>query len=368
MWTSSSRHRDQRGFTLIELLVVIAIIAVLIGLLLPAVQSAREAARRAQCVNNLKQVALATHNYESANGCFPPGAVSMQIYGIAVFQPGTWAESRSVFIAMLQYLEQGSLYNSYNQSWECLGCPNTTVVGTGMTTLWCPSDPFVALGVPQGPAQTFSGWCPGSNPIMRYTSYSGNLGSLFTEANNPTKQGFQQTLAQMNGVIFSGGIVKLADITDGTSNTMLFIETPYGINTPGVGGNKWWIQGHPGQTQASTWYPMNVGKKISFNLDNNSDWGIASAAGGSYHPGGANFAFCDGSVKFLKDTISTWPMDPNSGNPLWVTVTATGAALDGVYPFRNNVYALNLPAGQPLPVYPALSTRNGGEVVSADQY
>jgi prepilin-type N-terminal cleavage/methylation domain-containing protein/prepilin-type processing-associated H-X9-DG protein len=367
MQESSVRGKRPRGFTLIELLVVIAIIAVLIGLLLPAVQAAREAARRIQCVNNMKQLGLAAHNYHDANQCFPPGAISMQIFGQPTGSPsdGTWAMSRSCFIAMLAYLEQGNLYNSFNQSRECLTCANTTVVQTGLSTLWCPSDPLVAVPVNQSAAQTFSGWCPGASVNMRYTSYSGNFGSLLTEANNPTNASFQATLQEVNGVIYSGGQTPIGAITDGTSNTMLFIETTYGLNSS-AGGNKWWIQGHPGQTQAGTYYPMNIGKKVDPNVDNNSDWGIASAAGGSFHPGGANFTMCDGSVKFLKDTIATWPTNyANGANPLWVTSFTNN---DGVYPFRDNIFTLNIPVGATMPVYQALSTRAGGEVVSADQY
>ena len=333
-------------------------------------QSAREAARRIQCTNNLKQVALAAANYESANLCLPPGAIQMQVYGQASGAPanGTWYNSGSPFVFMLQYLEQGNAYNAANLSTEMLTCPNTTVVMMGISTLWCPSDPYVAQPVNQVAAQTFSGWCPGASVNMRYTSYSGNFGMYYGEGNNPTNASFQQAVSQMNGVIYGSSATTIGAITDGTSNTFLFIETTYGIKDPTYGGNKWWIQGHPGQTLAGSYYPVNVGKKISFDVDNKSARGIASAAAGSYHPGGANIAFCDGSVHFIKETIATWPMDPVSGNPLWVTFTNPYVANGINYPYQNNVFTLTVPVGQSMPVFQALSSRNGGEVISADQY
>ena len=123
------------GFTLIELLVVIAIIAVLIGLLLPAVQAAREAARRAQCVNNLKQLGLAFHNYADTNGSFPMGDRT------AHWGPGNWVrQNAGPFLAMSQFFEQGNVYNTYNNQVFLYVAPNATVNGFGLSILWCPSD------------------------------------------------------------------------------------------------------------------------------------------------------------------------------------------------------------------------------------
>ena len=125
----------RRGFTLIELLVVIAIIGVLIALLLPAVQAAREAARRAQCTNNLKQMGLGLHNYEAVAGAFPPSDV-LSGTGNSV----RWYNGFSVHVRILPFMEQGIAFNSLNFSYNHLAIQNTTVVGTKVSIFACPSD------------------------------------------------------------------------------------------------------------------------------------------------------------------------------------------------------------------------------------
>ena len=159
------------GFTLIELLVVIAIIAVLISLLLPAVQSAREAARRAQCVNNLKQLVLAAHNYESANQAFPMGdSVGRNWQG-----GGLIRQNFGHFVALTQYYEQGAIFNALNSSVMIYQYPNSTVSGIGLSILWCPSD-GVITGL-RYPGMPGDGW--DCSPIpMTFSSYAGNLGPL----------------------------------------------------------------------------------------------------------------------------------------------------------------------------------------------
>ena len=205
-----SRGRLSRpGFTLIELLVVIAIIAVLIALLLPAVQAAREAARRAQCTNNLKQIGVSRHELRERQRSLAAG--SLELIMMVGYGSGSPDHAHAVLIAILPYLEGGNLYNSYNDKLASLYCQNTTVVGTGLATLQCPSDPFVVDRSPAGTPQTFSGWCPGTNPIMQYCSYGGNMGLYYTDDTGPTDPLRPTILAAYEGTIHPLSPVTLAE-------------------------------------------------------------------------------------------------------------------------------------------------------------
>jgi len=373
MTTSDRPSRlRRRGFTLIELLVVIAIIAVLIALLLPAVQSAREAARRIQCTNNLKQLALACHNYVDSNQIFPPGAMYMFVQNAANGYPNTNGvagppalnRQRSWLVNILQFIEGGNAYNAFNQTWHAYTCPNTTVISVGQSSLWCPSDPIVMRTFDQQQTSNFSGWCPGGGPKMNYTSYLGNAGTWFTSV-GAAASNFQTINANLNGVIYYAANTSIASITDGTSNTMLVGEAVYGQYDPVGGGNHWWVAATYGQTEFTTYYGVNAHKRVSAAVDNNDCcWGIWNSALSSNHPGGANCAFSDGSVKFIKDTIATWPLN-NSAQTTWVSPLGMnfGTPVGNV-----TTYAFTPPSPQGFPVLQSLSTRAGGEVISSDQY
>ena len=356
----ASLDSRRRGFTLIELLVVIAIIAVLIALLLPAVQSAREAARRSQCVNNLKQIGLAVANYESVNAVYP----SANFYthsGMSQF-------GFSAFVAMGQFLELAPIYNAANFSYSPYSAANVTVGATSVNSLICPSDP--ASGVPVSFSVAGADYMGYGVPIppqfLAYnqgtTSYMGNSGPWnangFNQAARPftTDPGLS---AHELGVIVDQGAISIASVTDGTSNTMMFSENGRGfLSATSQTYYYYWNDGDPGLSVFEARFSPNMVKKYSTKAT--SYWGLNNPK--SFHPGGVNVAFSDGSVHFIKDTIDSWTLQSPDYKAL--PVGATGEASSGT----GADYGPILSAGTYLGVWQKLSTRNGGEVLSSDQY
>ncbi len=283
------RIRERAGFTLIELLVAIAIIALLVALLLPAVQQAREAARRAQCSNNLKQIGLALHNYEGTWGMFPTSTRPIAA------QPG---EKKTAALArILPFLEQGSVFQQYNFGVNWFDAPNPPVIQTQLSVFLCPSTPNtnrVDTSVVTAGGVTFSG----PRACADYAPLEG-IGSLLTGTGLIDKQSEgSPSVLQVN---FTQ--CRLADITDGPSSTLVIAED--------AGRPVWYIRG---QVAPSTLVPPGAGwadDEQDFLLHGAQGDALATPPGPcavnchndgeiySFHPGTANGLFADGHVKPL---------------------------------------------------------------------
>jgi prepilin-type processing-associated H-X9-DG protein len=269
----------------------------------------------------------------------------------------------SVFVNLSQYLENVNIYNAYNfnMGWE--GPFNVTVAGIGVASLWCPSDPGAGVSVlDTADAQTFYGVNVSRQSFLSYAGCEGTWAN-YVSPNDAPPPFYQTWVSASTGVIYPQSPTRISSITDGTSNTFLFGERAHGI----FGGEDaltffWWNSGYWGDTFVDTLFPINAFRSMSGLLDLNDPtnpyggwWWVPVEAASSFHPGGANFAFCDGSVKFIKESIATWKNDPNnSGDPIGITYGPTF----GEYRWGNS---------RPQ-VYQALSTRSQGVAISNDSY
>jgi len=255
MTARRSRTAPARGFTLVELLVVIAIIGVLIALLLPAVQAAREAGRRTSCSNNLRQMGIGLHHYHGTHGCFPPGGIEPRSR-----VPGGRQYAWSAFL--LPFIEQRPLYEriDFHQAFDAPD--NAQAAATLLSVYICPS-------VPNG-----SELVEGRGPS--------HYGGLYGEAIPPNPTDGSWTA--QNGTMFYDRAIKIRDVRDGTSNTLTISED-----------SEWkdgqWINGLNifDQKYAINYVPPNP---MFFENEIRST-----------HPGGANGLFCDGSAHFLSETM-----------------------------------------------------------------
>jgi prepilin-type N-terminal cleavage/methylation domain-containing protein/prepilin-type processing-associated H-X9-DG protein len=322
------------GFTLVELLVVIAIIGILVGLLLPAVQQIREAARRTQCLNNLKQLALASHNYESARKRLPHG-LYQNSNRTAAGLPTAPYWGYSVFVELLPYMEQTSTFDSWSFVDTNAGAlsntyvPGTTTFGTSspsasvIPSYLCPSDVFDPL--PEELTYVGTGYARGWHGMNSYVASCGTYSTYFGDAAMKSDGAFYMTgpnskpFASQSFLSPDATPARQGDIVDGLSGTLMFGErfhfdpnfdrilftgstfSRYPIRQWGVWG---WTGGGNGTTHtfASTFVPMNyttppdaTASFVSVNL--------RMAAFGSGHPSGANFALCDGSTRFISESI-----------------------------------------------------------------
>jgi prepilin-type N-terminal cleavage/methylation domain-containing protein len=303
----------RHGFTLVELLVVIAIIGVLVALLLPAVQSARESARRSKCTNNLKQIGVAVHNYENAFRTFPIGAYDCCY--------GTW------LLSLLPYVEQGSLYDKYVRPGAMEGfgganggdirygtAVNLPVTQTQIATYWCPSDTKSAsLGIISG--VTFHNYVANFGNTVRGRMNSQGVmfgGAPFIMVINPTKvPGFvtDQKFPQFT---------KFADVSDGMSTTLMFSETVQGKGGD-LRGFGWWGGGShfetfltpnsplPDRTEQSCTPTVKLNPPCVNRVVGDPDQ-EESIAARSRHPSGVHVSMCDGSNHFVSNNVDliTW--------------------------------------------------------------
>ncbi len=332
----SGRVRSLPGrrlaFTLIELLVVIAIIAVLIALLLPAVQSAREAARRIQCTNNLKQLGLGIHNYESSNNVLPPQQV-MTFVGTTV----AWKSQWGVTSRVAPYLELGPLYNSMNFNNKTTDPSNITAVSSTLKVLICPSEinpqPVTSTsttGVTSTYAVSNYGWCMGDwyvfgglstilqnrsafgpNASRRFASFTDGLSQSLLAAEVKT---YQQAYHNCGGAPPPATAVP-TEVPDPATIISAIAAAP--AQCKAAPGHTHWFNGdsfYDGFTTAlapNTLSPAGtppIDSDVSSNDEDDGGPTFAAITSRSYHPGGINSLFGDGSVHFIKSSISvpTW--------------------------------------------------------------
>lgn len=290
--------RRKLAFTLIELLVVIAIIGVLVGLLLPAVQQAREAARRIQCRNNLKQIGLALHNYHSSFQVFPKGGAGVASLTVASAR-ARWTMSWGA--AILPGLDQAPLYNTINQNGPYLESDNLVPGQTVLPVFLCPS-------APKGDYLRPNGDTPNSTTKYARTDYGGNWGERVLRCypatncqNNYSDIG--DNSGNGRGVLLIGveRTVSMRDITDGSSQTIFVGEAPDGLHSLWIGHKNVFDQSAPINAHAVAGSPW-----ASCGTVFKSPYGFACDFGQefhSYHVGGAQFSLVDGSARFVSENV-----------------------------------------------------------------
>ena len=334
--------------------------ALLLALLLPAVQSAREAARRAQCSAHLRQIGIALHNYHDGFGSFPVGRIMTYDprYGGGKPPCTTWLIDKSFLVMILPQLDHAALYNCINQSVTINGRENSTIRAVAVGSYACPSDPEAGYARHQDLSILAAfGLADPDKPLQFVaTSYSGCFGSYDVDAllSGPHCPPGPQLTAQANGSIGDAAPISAASISDGMSNTLFAAEKavttfhdlddfdPTLFNRYGA-----WTEGNWGRTLLTTFYPPNFWEDGGVSI-----WWARLHGASSLHPGGLNGLMGDGSVRFIKETIQSWPVDPLTGYPPGAYKTGGG--------WWENV---------PKPgVWQALSTRSGGEAIDSSAY
>jgi prepilin-type N-terminal cleavage/methylation domain-containing protein len=335
-WTLAQRRRaHQPGFTLVELLVVIAIIGVLVALLLPAVQAAREAARRSDCLNRIRQIALAAHNYEAARKRIPPHVELPDQEGVETTGLGVQAR-------LLPFMEQQNVQNLVNQKAHWRDASNATALRTPLPFLRCPSGKAIELT----DVIISSGGNTTEENFLR-CHYVGNMGArpgpnengvvdtgcaTVTGGGRPTGPvglDWPETTylqknciprsggsggSAINGVIYPTSDIDFGDVSDGTTNTIMFGEMSWDVGPQApwiVGSASRDGTGRAQQISSAFGYVYNaknvrwgINAENYFNEDgtpNRNNVPLTETSFGSYHPGGAHVVMSDGSGKYLRD-------------------------------------------------------------------
>lgn len=278
---TSLRRRSTFGFTLVELLVVIAIIGVLVALLLPAVQAAREAARRSQCLNNVKQLSVAQHNHESA----------FKYFSYPIDKSGP---ERSWSIPLLPFFEQQAVFTSYNQKLPWYDAANAQAISTPLSTFSCNSTPV-------SDSRLFSGK---TEKGIAYTGYIGDYAACRQVKDTLITAGLVTIVG--DGIISKDLKRRAKDVADGLSNTILFGERVGGpdhfingeVNTaiPLSDGLCWGARASYTQLEGYQADGVTSPGPRAMNANNSEFYG--------FHPGGGNFGFGDGSVRYIREDIA----------------------------------------------------------------
>ncbi|MFO0892299.1 MAG: DUF1559 domain-containing protein [Isosphaeraceae bacterium] len=337
----------RRGFTLIELLVVIAIIAVLISLLLPAVQSAREAARRAQCANNLKQIGLALHGYVSAHGAFPPGRINTHIAG----RGNTWG----AYAQLLPQLELTQVYNAFNFNLSPdLDPANTTGAAIFVASFLCPSDP--------------------SRPEYAQANYGMHNYLLNVGNQYPVVTGPEAPLVgRPNGLFYENAAVRVAAATDGLLNTVAVSESIRSV--PGVGFaadplNGFVITGN----NKTTGPPIGSDTEYSALCETSAPPGFQVTRGSKWHYGAPGHSLYNHRRSPNDRRVDCRGGLPHSdkADPQWswlsLNVTARSKHPGGVQSLLGDGHVTFLKDSVSLEVWRALGSANGGEVNASEGY
>lgn len=306
---SRTCQRIRHAFTLVELLVVIAIIGILVALLLPAVNSAREASRRASCKNNLKQNQLALLAYHDANKVFPAGRSGCESSSAPGICSVVKAKGLTAFVYILPFIEERTLFTQFdkvNEPWDREGTNenidvaiNVKFIGTPVNSYHCPSDPVA----PVHPGSDFINWGLTANNPYAVTSYGMNAGTI----GNNTPQGDTSTnkpgaKSNNTGIFMYGSKFKGKQITDGLSKTMFLgeIRTDFTDLYHFLGTANIWTLGQRMLSNRATEKPLNSPYEVGEPLYSGY---LTSGHFASNHPDGAHFTYGDGHVSFMNDNI-----------------------------------------------------------------